>query len=84
MAIREAILESIEDSQGIKRVALVMKVMEKISPFIDNVELMGELDKLVSEGEIEEIEYILPRMNYRVKSIYFPKGTKFYFKAEKK
>lgn len=39
---------------------------------IDLIELM------VKEGEIVELEYSLPDSNYRIKSMFFPKGTVFY------
>jgi hypothetical protein len=35
------------------------------------------LDELILEKEILEVEYLLPTSDYRVKSILFPKGTKF-------
>lgn len=33
------------------------------------------LDELVRSGEIQEVEYILPNMDYRIKSFYLPKNT---------
>lgn len=35
------------------------------------------LQFLPDTGEIIEIEYVIPHMSYRVKSLYFPIGTKF-------
>lgn len=40
--------------------------------FIDIVVFINDL---VKEGEIVEVEYELPSMSYRAKSLYFPKGT---------
>ena len=34
-----------------------------------------EIQSLVEKGELIEIEYVVPRMNYRIKSLLFPKGT---------
>lgn len=34
------------------------------------------IDQLVWAGEIIEVEYVLPHMNYRCKSMLFPAGTK--------
>ena len=42
----------------------------------DSAQYNEALEKLIEEGEIVEICYILPHMDYRLKSIYFPKGTK--------
>lgn len=33
------------------------------------------LNQMVKDGEIVEVEYVLPNMAYVVKSLYFPKGT---------
>lgn len=38
-------------------------------------DITDTLEQLVQQGKIIEVEYVLPSMNYRVKSIYFPKGT---------
>lgn len=43
--------------------------------------VLGELDlsdlieELVAEGQLVEIECVLPQMSYRIKSFLFPKGT---------
>lgn len=37
------------------------------------------LEKLVDEGSLIEVEYVLPTMDYRTKSILFPKGTDIEF-----
>lgn len=36
-----------------------------------------QLEELVKDNEIVELEYILPQLDYRIKSMYFPKGTIF-------
>ena len=33
------------------------------------------LEELVQAGEIIEVEYILPYMDYRLKSFYLPRGS---------
>lgn len=33
------------------------------------------IEEAVKDGSIVELEYILPDMNYRIKSMLFPKGT---------
>jgi hypothetical protein len=34
-----------------------------------------ELETLINEGSLIEVEYVLARMEYRTKSLLFPKGT---------
>lgn len=76
MKVREAILTTVNIRQGINGVDLVLTVMGIVGPLkLDNEEYNKELEALVKAAEIVELEYILPQMNYRIKSIYFPKGT---------
>lgn len=74
--MREAILTTVNTRQGINGVHLVLNVMSIVGPMkLENDEYNQELEKLVESGEIVELEYVLPQMDYRIKSIYFPKGT---------
>lgn len=76
--LRETILALINANSGLKAVELVCKVMGVVNPLMfKNIEYQDTLEQLLKEGEIVELEYILPQLNYRVKSLYFPKGTKF-------
>lgn len=43
---------------------------------VSNKDIVDSLEELVRLGRIVEVEYTLPKMDYRVKSIYFPAGTK--------
>jgi hypothetical protein len=83
--IREHIIQVVNDSQGIKGVELSCKLIEFL---ILNINKKGDvpvtiysnyfqniMDDLVKSGDIIEIEYILPNMSYRIKSMFFPKGT---------
>lgn len=74
--MKEIITNIVNSSQGIKAVELVLKVMEEINPVkFDEKEYNKCLTELINNKEIVEIEYILHQMDYRIKSIYFPKGT---------
>jgi hypothetical protein len=74
--VREVILTVISNRPGIKNVDLVLNCMNLLNPLkFEATDYNFELNKLISEHEIVELEYILPHMDYRVKSIYFPKGT---------
>ena len=78
ISLREAIIDTINAHQGIKGVYLVIKVMEVINPVqFSHNDYQEELKILINEKEIVELEYTLPTIAYRIKSIYFPKGTIF-------
>lgn len=76
--LKKAILDTINTSTGINGVNLVMAVMNHGRPTSfehDSFNLI--LEELVKEERIIELEYILPNMEFRIKSMYFPAGTKF-------
>lgn len=76
--LREELLHLINTNTGINGVNLVLRVMGKLGPTSFEHETFQEIiEELVKEGEVTELEYILPQMDYRMKSMYFPKGTKF-------
>ena len=73
--LQEFIIRMVEDKGPIKGVDLALEVA-KHQHGVNPDDITGALSDLVECGEIVEVEYILERMNYRVKSIYFPSGTK--------
>jgi hypothetical protein len=75
--IRRAILERV--ASGCKATELVTDLAVAFKGDVDFLQLSDILDKLIASNEIIEIEYILPDMDYRIKSFYLPKGTKFKF-----
>lgn len=76
--IEAIILKAINDSTGIKATELILRVIRELMPKDLNVGEFEELlTSLVDKGEIVELEYTVPKLDYRVKSIYFPKGTEF-------
>jgi len=74
---REFVTEKVEG--GIKATALVADIQvamcEGRLPNVSGFDILCFIDQLVSEGEIVEVEYILPSMNFRIKSLYLPKGA---------
>ena len=72
-SIRTVILNIVNSHSGINSVNLVLEIMSLI--ITDRIDYISEIEKLVKEKEIVELEYIVPQLNYRIKSIYFPKGT---------
>jgi len=77
MTTQEAILQVINSHNGIKGTELVMKVLELVhcELYLKKENYNEILDKLVESGEITEIEYSVPSMNYRIKSFYLPKNA---------
>lgn len=77
MTPREAVLEAAEN--GKKGVELVTDVVMKLGEegLLEaeaSLDLPIILQKMVEEGELVEIEYVLPGTD-RIKSFYLPKGT---------
>lgn len=73
--MKEAILKIIESQPGIKAVELMVKLTVDAKGKIEYTEMDHSLKELINDGSIVEVEYILPSMDYRIKSLYFPKGT---------
>jgi hypothetical protein len=80
MTPKEAILKAVENgSKGVQVVTDVVHMLHVDNPasvasVLKNEDLVTLLGKMVADGEIVEIEYVLPGTN-RVKSFYLPKGT---------
>ncbi len=74
--LKQVILKCIDDSTGIRGVELALAVLNKTMPhYFESSYYQECLEELVKSGEVVEVEYVLPEMSYRVKSIFFPKGT---------
>lgn len=81
MIIEDKIIEIVKDYPGINRVSLVVKLYQRMNG-LDQSQLLEEdfsieqlLDRMVKNNSIISIEYSTPNMDYRIKSIYFPKGS---------
>ena len=69
------IIDLVNETPGIKRVTLIAESIS--TAYKENKDaITGDvpsiINQLVNQGDIIEIEYVLP---YRIKSLYFPKGT---------
>ncbi len=75
--MNQQLITRIEDlvSNGIKGVELATILATEFIQ-LEQIEIMGTIEELVEQGEIIEIQYVLPHMDYRIKSFYLPKGTK--------
>lgn len=77
MSLKEAIIEAVTRMQGCKTMDLFgdEDVLGLLSTEIE-MSLSEVVQILVNEGELVEVEYILPARDYRIKSFLLPKGTK--------
>jgi hypothetical protein len=78
MSYKDLIIGKVNASTGIKSVDLALAVMDLVNPVkFNHEEYSNALSDAVERSEIVEMEFILPQIDYRTKSIYFPRGTKF-------
>ena len=81
MNIKDLLSKTISDSQGIKATELATLILSELyknkeySNLLTDKDYLNYLDEMVKDKEIVEVEYILPSMEYRIKSFYLPKGT---------
>lgn len=84
MNIKDYCLGIVATYPGIKVIELVTKVAGELyndsnsssDGRADVLESVPEvLESLVKDGSLVEVEYVVPSMSYRVKSMYFPKDT---------
>jgi len=87
LKLRELIKQVVTDHQGCK----ATEVPVLIAHVLDNIDNTTQLTRsqlqwtavpelvqdLVDKGELVEVEYVLPNMDYRIKSFLLPKGTVF-------
>jgi hypothetical protein len=74
--MRKAIIEIVNEKQGIKATELIPEIaMRHPELLVALTELPEVLEQLVHEAEIVEVEYVLPLLSYKSKSWYLPKGT---------
>lgn len=76
VSMRETILHLVKAYQGMKGVDLSITAMGIIGPaHFKSSEFLTTISELVKEGELIEIEFTFPGMEYRMKSFFLPKGT---------
>lgn len=78
MDLEEIVCEVLGQSPGTIGARLVSEVISLVFKRTGNIppeNLMNLLDQMVAAGRIVEVEYVVPSMDYRIKSLYFPAGT---------
>jgi len=73
----QKIVEKVYQSGPLKGTELIPAIIQenKDDLNLDDYDMIHLLDELVNSGKLIEIEYVLPKMDYRAKSMYFPIGT---------
>ena len=78
-AAKALVKQVVKEKQGCKAVELVtfvaMEMAKSPSTSDIDVDLPELIETMTKEGELVEVEYVLPNMDYRVKSFLLPKGT---------
>jgi hypothetical protein len=75
--LKEKLEEVINGSTGIKAIELVCNISEFIhTNKYDSKQIDLALEELLADEKICELEFIIPKLDYKIKSIYFPRGTK--------
>ena len=75
--IKESIIRLVKDSTGIKATELIAKLATHDDRYPQDEDILELIEQVAVAGDILELEYLVPQMDYRIKSIYFPKGTEF-------
>lgn len=70
--LKDFLVEWVIEHQGVKGGELVVAGTVRFGEKFK----LEVLEELVQEGRLVEIEYVLPSMDYRVKSFYLPGGAK--------
>jgi len=73
---KEKITQAVNNHPGIKGMELVLTLFSSSEDAVRLGETFESLiEELVQNGDLIELEYVVPTMDYRCKSLYFPKGT---------
>ncbi len=85
MTLRKIILDILYHNEGffrsgMKATELVAEVMSTLCEKhkdlgVSSEELLNEVEVLIQSGDIIEIDFVVPAMDYRIKSFYLPKDT---------
>lgn len=74
--IEQTIIDIINEHQGSKATLVAALVADRCTKYIHQPQdVIDAIDRLVNEGRIVEVEYVLPSMTYRIKSFLLPAST---------
>lgn len=73
--LKTKIAERVFELQGCKATEIFHCTELVFECLVLTRDLPAILEEMVSEGKLVEVEYLLPNMNYRIKSFLLPAGT---------
>lgn len=76
--LKEQITKTVDEGTGIKVTELVAKYMHTCA----HSRITDAVEELIQEKKIIGLDYRVPAMDYKVKTILFPAGTTFIINAE--
>ena len=77
-SVKDLILHFVGLNGAIKATDLAFQVTEAwcSQPNVpQRIDFVAVLEQLVKDGEVVEVEYVLPSQPHRIKTVIFPKGT---------
>lgn len=77
-AFKQVLIAAVTENQGCKATELVALVADKMGNDFAHYDFMQALREIVDEGDVEEVEYVLPQMDFRIKSFLLPKNTQIF------
>jgi len=79
---KQVIVDTVTDVQGCKATELIAHVAGRLEEEFPQHDFMRALNELLESGELEEVEYVLPQMDYRTKSFLLPKNTQIFLGSD--
>lgn len=73
--LREVLIEIINGHQGVKGVDLLVEIPPEYYVDQDTDQILAVIDELERSDDIVILEYTVPQVPGRLKTMYFPKGT---------
>lgn len=77
MSAREMIQQFVLNQQGCKATVIASQIHLIQAAKAEDTDLVTLIFDMVKSGDLVGIEYALPNMQYRIKTMLFPKGTQF-------
>ena len=71
--VKDRLVAIVEQQQGCKAMRLAMDAAHL--PFTEGEDFPELLQELIDAGELVEVEYVLPNLDFRAKSFLLPAGS---------
>lgn len=73
--LKDLIARTVASKQGCKATELV-SIPDIVMATTKDTDITNLIEQMVADGELVEVEYVLPNLQFRVKSFLLPAGTK--------